>query len=291
MKKIMFATEFYDHAPVAFRYAVELAHSFKADLLMMHAYGRPEPRISTDKMLQERHGKVVEKLKDFAAEHLPETYRGKIQLDYLAVDKYPLDGILDTCRDQDVDLIVIGMTGKTNALGSLLGNTTLNVLAKADCQVLMIPAGITFQGIHHLVYTLDFKFRDLGAIQYLKDWSQILDATLHGLHIVEEDEEDKIILRKMMILKKTFNDEKTIDLDLRYGNFRKEIEKFALGKKADIVAMIAHEDNFISRLLDSGNVKEVAQQISLPLLVIKEDSYQLSETDDEWLKFLDSVKN
>jgi nucleotide-binding universal stress UspA family protein len=289
MKKIMFATEFYDHAPIAFKYAVELAHSFGADLLMVHAYGKPEPRISTEKLIQERHDKVVGKLKDFAAMHLPETYREKIQIDYLAVNAYPLEGILDTSRDQNVDLIVIGMTGKTNALGSVLGNTTLNVLAKADCQVLMVPAGMTFRGIHHLVYTLDFKFRDLGAIQYLKGWSQTLDATLHALHIVEEDEKDSAILKKMMILKKTFSEEKTIDFDLRYGHFRKEIEKFALGKKADLVAMIAHKNNFISRLLDSGTLKDLAQQIRLPLLVIKEDSYQLSEADEEWLKFLTSV--
>lgn len=289
MKKIMFATEFYDHAPNVFKYAAKLAYAFKADLLVMHAHGKPEPMRSSDEMIQERHDKVIEKLKDFVTEHLPENYQGKIKVDYLAVNAYPLEGILDTAIDEKVDLIVMGMTGKTSVLGSLLGNTTLNVLAKADCQVLMVPEGATFTGINDLLYTVDFEFRDLQAIHYLKDWSQTLDATLHALHVVEGDEENLDILKKMMILKETFKMDKTIDFDLRYGDFRTEIEKFALGKKADIVAMISHKHNFIFRLLDDSAVEEVAKEIQLPLLVIKEDAYEFDEAALQWVEFLKSI--
>lgn len=289
MKKIMFATEFYDHAPKVFRYAAELAYAFKADLIMMHAHGKPEPLRSTDQMIQERHDNVIEKLKGFFTEHLPENYRGKIKVDYLAVNAYPLEGILDTAIDEEVDLIVMGMTGKTSVLGSLLGNTTLNVLAKADCQVLMVPEGATFTGINDLLYTVDFEFRDLQAIHYLKDWSQTLDATLHALHVVEGDEDNMEVLKKLLILKETFKTDKTIDFDLRYGHFRTEIEQFALGKNADIVAMISHKHNFIFRLLDESAVEEIAQQINLPLLVIKEDAYEFDETAWQWVEFLKSI--
>ncbi len=289
MKKIMFATEFYDHAPKVFKYAAELAYAFKADLIMMHAHGKPEPLRSNDQLIKERHDNVIEKLIDFVSLHLPENYEEKIQVEYLAVNAYPLQGILDTSLEQDVDLIVMGMTGKTNALGSLLGNTTLNVLAKADCQVLMVPEKATFTGINNLLYTVDFEFRDLQAIHYLKDWSQTLDATLHALHIVEGDEDNMSVLRKMMILKETFKKDQTIDFDLRYGYFRTEIEQFALGKKADIVAMISHKHNFIFRLLDDSAVEEIAQQIDLPLLVIKEDAYKFDEATLQWGEFLKSI--
>jgi nucleotide-binding universal stress UspA family protein len=289
MKKIMFATAFYDHAPEAFKYAVKLAYSFKADLLMMHAHGKPEPMRSNDELIKERHDNVIEKLVEFTTTHLPENYREKIKIDYLAVNAYPFDGILETALDQKVDLIVIGMTGRTSALGSILGNTTLNVLAKADCQVLMIPKAARFKGINDLLYTLDFEFRDLQAIHYLKDWSQALDATLHALHVVEGDEDQMTILRKLMIIKETFKKDQNIDFDLRYGHFRTEIEQFALGKKADIVTMISHKQNFISRLLDSNALEEIAQQIDLPLLVIKEDAYEFDEAAWEWVEFLKSI--
>lgn len=289
MKKIMFATEFYDHAPKVFKYAAKLAYAFKADLLVMHAHGKPEPMRSSDEMIQERHDKVIEKLKGFVTEHLPENYREKIKVDYLAVNAYPLDGILDTALDEKVELIVMGMTGKTNALGSILGNTTLSVLAQADCQVLMVPEGATFTGINDLLYTVDFEFRDLQAIHYLKDWSQTLNATLHALHVVEGDEENLDILKKMMIMKETFKMDPTIDFDLRFGHFRTEIEKFAMGKKADIVAMISDKHNFISRLLDDSSLEAIATEIDLPLLVIKENAYEFDEAALQWVEFLKSI--
>jgi nucleotide-binding universal stress UspA family protein len=289
MKKIMFALEFYDHAPKVFQYAAKLAYAFKSDLIVMHAHGKPEPMRSSDQMIQERHDTVIEKLKGFVTEHLPENYREKVKVDYLAVNAYPLEGILDTALDEKVELIVMGMTGKTNALGSILGNTTLNVLAQADCQVLMVPEGATFTGINDLLYTVDFEFRDLQAIHYLKDWSQTLNATLHALHIVEGDEDQMNVLKKLLILKETFKMNPTIDFDLRFGHFRTEIEQFALGKKADIVAMISHKHNFISRLLDDNALEEIAIEINLPLLVIKEDAYEFDEAAMQWVEFLKSI--
>ena len=47
MKKILFATEFSDQAPAIFRYAVEIAYFFKAELVAMHAFGHPGPRLET----------------------------------------------------------------------------------------------------------------------------------------------------------------------------------------------------------------------------------------------------
>ena len=289
MKKILFATEFYDHAPRVFRYAAELAHVFKADLLLMHAYGKPEARISNEKMLQERNDQVIDKLIDFVTTHLPETHWEKTQIDYLAVNDYPVNAILDTFLEQEADLIVMGMTGKTNRVGSILGNTTLSVLAQADCQVLIVPEEATFEGIDHLLYTLDFEFRDLEAIHYLKEWSKVLAAPLHALHVVEGDENDLTVLKKMMILKETFKKDKTINFDLRYGHFREEIEKFALDKKTDIVAMISHKRNFISRLLASSGVERIARHTRLPLLVIKEDAYEFDEPAWQWVKLVNSI--
>lgn len=274
MKKILFATDFSDHAPIVFKYAVELAYFFKAQLLVMHAHGKPEPRLEAEPALFQKSDRVIERLTEFVVQHIPEAYSKKIKVDFLAVHAYPVEGILKVAFDREVNLIVLGMTGKTNALGSVLGNTTLNVLAKADCQVLMIPEGAYFAGIDNLVYTADLEFRDLEAIHYLKKWSKALFAPLHVLHVVEVDENEGRVRKDMMILRETFKRGKTIDFDLRYGDFRQEIEQYAKSKQADIVAMISHKRNLLSRLVDTGAVEGVAKRIHLPLLVIKEDAYE-----------------
>ena len=80
-----------------------------------------------------------------------------------------------------------------------------------------------------------------------------------------------------------------MDFDLRHGHFREEVEKIAESKKADIVAMISHKRNFISRILDSSEVEGMAKRIHLPLLVIKEDAYQLDDRAWQWLEVVKGI--
>jgi nucleotide-binding universal stress UspA family protein len=284
MKKILFATEFSEQAPNIFRYAAELAYFFKAELIAMHAFGHAGPRLETKEGPQERSKRVIEKLITFVTENLPDTYREHINVDYVAVNKYPIDGILEVALEQEANLIVMGMTGKTNALGSILGNATLNVLAKADCQVLMIPEKARYAGFKNLVYTTDFEFRDLEAIHYLKKWSKLFDASVHALHVYEGREDELAILKNMMILKETYEHLPKMDFDLRYGELQQEVEKFARAKNADLVAMISHKRNFISRILDSSPVEGIAKDINIPLLVIKNDAYQIDQRGWEWVE-------
>ena len=288
MKKILFATEFSSHAPEEFKFAVELAYHFKAQLLALHAFGHPDLRPMVERPLQERTDKVTKKLVEFVTANMPEAYRKAVQVEYFPADAYPVDGILEVALDQEVDLIVIG-SGNPDAVDRILGSTALSVLAKADCQVLMIPEKARFEGIDNIVYTVDFAFRDLEAIHYLKKWSATLDAPIHGVHILEKDEDELEILKNMMILKETFKQDKSIDFDLRHGELRAEAEKFAKSKKADVVAMISHKRNFISRVLDAGAVEGMAKGIHLPLLVIKDDAYQLNERAWQWLEVIKGI--
>lgn len=288
MKKILFATEFSDHAPTIFRYAIDLAYFFKADLIAMHAYGKPAPLLETEKTEREKQDRVVEKLIQFVTEHMPAAYREDVHIDYFAVNAYPIDGILGLALDQEVDLIVMGMTGKTNALGSILGNTSLNVLAKADCQVLIIPEKAQFEGIDSIVYTTDFEFRDLEAIHYLKEWSKTFGAPIHALHVYEGDENEFKVMKNITLLKETFKSFKSIDFNLRNGEFREEAEKFAKNKKADVVAMISHKRNLLARILDTNPVEGIAKRIDIPLLVIKDDAYEVDQKGWAWVEMAQS---
>jgi nucleotide-binding universal stress UspA family protein len=284
MKKILFATEFAEHAPVIFRYAAEIAYFFKADLLAMHALGKSAQVLESEEAFVKYNDEVIEKLISFTARYLPEAYQNKIHMNFLAANSNPIDGILETALNENIDLIVMGMTGKTNALGRLLGSTALNVLAKADCQVLLIPAATHFEGIDNIVYTTDFEFRDLEAIYYLKKWSRTFDAPIHALHVYEGDENEFTVLKNIMLLKETFKHHRRINFDLRYGPLREEVEKYARSKKADVVAMMSHKRDFLSRVLDLSPVEGIARRINIPLLVIKNDAYQINQKGWEWVE-------
>ena len=157
MKKILFPTEFSDHAPEVFRYAVELAYFFNARLLVMHAFGKPEIRLASEEEKVKKTDVVVDKLIDFVHQHIPEEYSSNLKIDYFAYNNYPAEAILKLALDESADLIVIGTTGKKNPMETLLGSTSLEVIAKADCPGLAVPSGAKFEGIYNLVYTSIFE--------------------------------------------------------------------------------------------------------------------------------------
>lgn len=289
MKKILFATEFSEHATHIFRYAVELAFHFKAQLLVMHAFKKPESPFLGESSLEDRTAHVIQKLIEFTTDHLPDTHREEVMIDYHAPYAYAADGILEVALEEEVDLIVVGMTGQTNAIGRLLGSTALDVLARADSQVLMVPRQAQFRGIERLVYTLNFEFRDLEAIHYLKKWSTAFSAPIHAMHVLESDEQEAEVLKRLMILKETYKKDKHLVFDLRYGHFRAELEKYVQVEQIDLVAMISHKRNFISRIVDSSSVEEITRHLPVPLLVIKEDAYRLEPSAWEWLELLKGI--
>lgn len=289
MKRVLFATEFSDQAPHIFRYAAELAYRFKAQLLVMHAFKKPETPFLSDDSLEDRTSRVLQKLIEFTTDHLPENYREEVLIDYHAPYNYPADGILDIALDQEVDLIVIGMTGKTNTLGRLMGSTAMDVMARADCQVLLVPLQAGYKGIRTIAYTLNFAFRDLEALYYLRKWSDAFKASIRAIHVLEPNEQEAAILKNMMILKETYKKTNNILFELRNGHFREELEKYVQSEKIDLVAMISHKRNFISRIIDSSAVEGVVQHLPVPVLVIKEDAYQLDPSAWQWLEMLKGI--
>ena len=253
----------------------------------MHAFNQPGEKLHAEEKLEKLANEVSNHLIDFVSAHLPEAYQN-LKIEYVIKSDLASNAILDSALDEDIDLIVMGMTGKTNALDSLFGSTTLDVLAGADCSVLMIPADVKFEGIDNLVYTTNFEFRDLGAIHYLKKWSKILDSTIHCLHIIEDKINEGNALKNMNILKAVYKNHKRILFDMMHGDFQEEIAGFAKKKQADIVAMISHKRNFIERLIAKSEVKGVARHIHIPLLVIKDNAYEM-DNPPEWLEIVSTL--
>lgn len=289
MKKILFATEFSDHAPTVFTYAVELAYFFKAKLVMMHAFGKPEVRATSQKNLTDKADAVVDKLIELADNHISEEYKKEITIDYHAKVGFPAEAILEIALEEEADLIVIGMTGKTNALGTIFGSTAQAILSRADCQVLAIPAKAQFEGIDNIAFTTNFEFMDFEAIHYLRKWSETFEAPIHCLHIVEKNENETGALRKMMVIRETFKNDPMVECDIRRGDFVQGIEKFARSKKADVVAMLSHKRNFIARITENSTVQGVAKRINLPLLVIKDNAFEIDESTWDWVEIVNSI--
>ena len=93
----------------------------------------------------------------------------------------------------------------------------------------------------------------------------------------------------MAILRETFRKHKRIRFAVVQGNFQSEINRFAKGKRADIIAMMAHKRSMISRLVESSAVDGAVRKIHIPLLIIKDNAFELDSDLAGWIQIANSI--
>jgi len=289
MKRILFPTEFSDHASAVFQYAVGLAHQFDARLIVMAAYGRPDSEFIVSKSKEEIVNELTDRMIDFVTTHLPDDIRSEVKIDYFVRQGKPSDAILEVESEEKINLIVMGMTGKKNVLNISFGSTTQAVIDRSDCRVLVVPATATYEGVDNMIYTTNFEFRDLAAINYLKKWSKKLGTDIYCLHIVEEKENGLKAVRNLKTLEKTYQKYETLFFDMVYGNFKKELKAYSEEVKADIIVMMTSKRSLTARIVEPGIMNGVAGRMDIPVLVLKDHAYEVDSQMEGWIKIVNSI--
>ncbi len=285
MRKILFATEFSDHSATVFKYAADLALFFDMPLLVLHAFYNPKLELESDKVREDKMDEIREQISSFIQKHVPETHRD-IAIEPVPKIGIPAKTILQTAEDEDVTILVLGMTGRNDVAGKFVGRTSLSVLASADCPVLLVPSNAVFAGIDEIIFTTNFEFRDLGALHMLQEWIKVFRSPVHCLHVVEKKGNVAKATKNLQILKDTFKHNSRIKFHLVVGNLETELEKFAVEKKADVVVMISHKRSYPARWLKRSRAIKIAYDLPFPFLVIKDNAYENEEWSFDWSEFL-----
>ncbi|MDY6820826.1 MAG: universal stress protein [Deferribacterota bacterium] len=143
INKILFPTDFSETSKKAFKYAVEFANVFNAELEILHiqldeaqvvAFYLPESTLRNVK--KELEESTKQQLDDFC-----NIYRH--QLEKVNYYKKILKGIphveiIEEAKETNADMIIIGTHGRSGFEHVLFGSTTEKVIRKAPCPVLTV---------------------------------------------------------------------------------------------------------------------------------------------------------
>ena len=231
MLNLLFATDFDEDAPLMFDYTTLLAQKLGAKIIMFHAFGSPE---LIGKEQKNKKGIIVlEQLHQFVDNHLPNARRG-IQIEYIADERYVYEAIPALAKEEGVDVVFLGMEKGSHSLSMLLGSTTLEMLLKLDCGVLVFPDGYKTDNITRIGCTTDFEFKDIALLNFLREISKKLDkgTTIHCLHVFEDDEKEAAARRDMEVLYGVFDGKKgtPIHFKMETGELPETIESFAINQ-------------------------------------------------------------
>lgn len=284
MKTILYATDYSKNSVAALKYAKSMSERLDYRLIVCHVFDYPTilgsalltapfPDLENDTFQKHR-----KKLEAFCQEYLGGVWKApNIQLQPVE-NKSVVQGILLTAEEWHAQMVVVGIKGQSELRKILMGSTTKNLIEKAPCPILAIPADVSHKEINTIVYATAFEEEDIFAIRKLTELAQSFDAKIKVVHIVTEDEYDGETqmewFKEMLEKKVTYN---KIEFKLFFSENIFESLRVYLGDvNADMVVMLEREAKSIfKKWFHRDLVKKMESYGRIPLLSFREGNHQL----------------
>lgn len=146
-ERILFPTDFSEHARGAQNYAVALAREFGAELLVIHVVQLYSYVVDFGMENARQYEAITGTLQKLMDALLEELAAEPIQVNGRLVQGDPAGEIVRTAADEACDLIVMGTHGRGALEHMLLGSVAERVVRKAPCPVLTVrPPAHAFEG-------------------------------------------------------------------------------------------------------------------------------------------------
>jgi nucleotide-binding universal stress UspA family protein len=296
---ILLATDFSPSSEPAFRYAVEWAKTFEAQLTLLHVHSL-QPGLDIDsgiaqKFLDEQRkvaGKELNELLVEARQHVPDA-----SMELLA--GLPSECICQVAREKASDLIMMGTHGWTGLNRVLFGSVAERVIQRAPCPVLSIPyrESADISSMHHLqvlpkqlVLPMEFSDCSMDAYEYAVQIAKWFDAPLTLVHVIEplsysldftlthplqeKSNRDKVE-KRLSDLTTVLNEQ---GLSAGYELLEKPtvdgILETSAVQQTDLIVMGTHGRKGLSRMILGSTACKVLEQSPYPILTVKSPKFE-----------------
>ncbi len=161
IKRIIFATDFFENSRLGLDYAVALAHHFHATIIMLHAVELPQGASEAETFTHRPSLSRTEasaRLNSLAAG----VRRAGVEVEAVVQDGIPSEVILAAVNTHRADLLVLGVYGVHRGLDHLvIGSNTEKILLSAECPTVTVGphvmAGVDLTlHLKEILYFYDF---------------------------------------------------------------------------------------------------------------------------------------
>lgn len=237
IKNILYTTDFSEVAENALPHALTLSLLFNAKLILFNGQilhqddpSNPIYHFPEKEILYEKAEEISKNLLKEKGENIKD-----IEFETITRRDFTADrAILSICEEKNVDLIVMGTSGKRGIVKFLLGSTTLNVLKFSKIPVYVVPPNVKApykeSPYKEILSCLDFSQSSLKALDFAEKFRKKVDSKLHIINVLEGKRKD--VEKKLKEIEKEFKPEKSKIIE---GKVEKEILKYAREEAIDLI--------------------------------------------------------
>lgn len=275
MKTIIVPTDFSETAYNAARYSIGLAQQLGVSkIILYHAYELivPIPDLPTAvpmvnmEDLRDASIEGLHKMRNELMNELPVSISLLVR-----ADNHLLAANIDqVCKEEEADLIVMGITGGSQLEEILVGSNTVDVVKNSSYPVIVVPTSASFKPIHKIVFACDL--RKVVKTTRKEPLHKLLNAFTPELHVLNIQKEGK----------EHMHPEENQELDnmlhnyhphyhfVDHSNVAEGITEFAEKQSADLLLIIPKKHGLFDSIFKRSNTSRIAFHTNVPLLSIHE---------------------
>lgn len=277
MKTIIVPTDFSPVALNALHYALDMATSIKAEIILLNTYQAPvaysDAPISpvTTISIDDIKNSSQERLEDLRQE-VSRITGGKMRVYTEAKLGNTVDVLEEICSAVKPFAIVMGSHGSTGIERLIMGSTTLSVIRHLRCPVIVVPPGTSYKKIRKMGLACDFKdVVETIPTEYIKNMVHEFNAELQVLNVNPDGEnyDDDTPLESAW-LDTLLGDMKPNYYFLKRDDVVEGINEFSETHNLDVVIVIPKKHNLLERIFHKSRSKELITNAHIPIVSIHE---------------------
>jgi nucleotide-binding universal stress UspA family protein len=279
MKKILVPVDFSDTSINALRIACQLALRSKSAVHIVHV-NEMAPNVApmaeyayvdTTYGVDAQEDEIQERLDALCAE-----LRAEPEFEALVIESELREGLIlpvvrEVCREEKIDLIVMGTLGASGIKEVVVGSNTERVIRYAECPVLVVPSGITTFNIRNVLVPSTFKPDQEEVFRTVKAWQDALGFKVESVYLNNpllvptdgsiEAEKNRILERVGM---------KNVLLHISGFTMFEDnaILNHAYEADADLIIMGTHQRRGVSHMLFGSLTEDTANHTHIPVLAV-----------------------
>jgi nucleotide-binding universal stress UspA family protein len=278
MKKILVPTDFSTCAKNAIDFAVQSAKFVPMEITLLNAF-ELIGNIYTDYMgvnkefNQSQLHEVQNKLANLKSS-IQQTEGVIVDTDvYNGTVK---ESILETTKEKNIDLIIMGTAGANGLKEKLWGSKTADIIGKSQVPVMAIPLEYTWKKpVKFLLATNHFE-KDPAILDFLFEMAELYKAQVHVVVFTDEEDDQAItflehtrnIPEYEKMLKEQYREDTIVVAHLFGNNFEEVLQEYIRKNEIDILAMVTYKRSLPDRIFHPSMTKRMAYHTKIPLLAI-----------------------
>lgn len=275
MNSILVPTDFSDVSLNAGRYAVSLACDLGIQkIILYNAYQAP---ITADPSMPAVQLFDIDVLKKTSEDGL-QRFRNELQAScskpmlFETKSEFQLltGGVQELCKKEQIDAIVMGISGGSKVEEVLIGSNTISVAKHVTVPVFIIPKGGRYKKIEQVVLACDFrKVVETMPVHAIRNLLDLTGARLHVLNVSEKQTKPDEAFESLL-LDTLFQGYKPEYHFIHDTHFTEAINQFADSNDIDLVVTIPKKHGLFEGLFRKSHTRSLAFHSHIPLMIIHE---------------------